>query len=93
MGQNTPLRDHLMLVHSIIFFILCNVITPRLPDDMTAIDTRLNVMLVIGIVYYSYDMYLAYQQSQTVFDSMIYHHVIAILFSFLFLSYQQVCVV
>jgi hypothetical protein len=83
------MRDRLMILHSLCFFLICIVLTPRLPEDMQATDLRLSFMQFIGTLYYLYDTYLLYLQTGTLMDSMAYHHIMAAVFSSLFLVYQQ----
>lgn len=83
-------RDVIMLAHSSIFAWVCLVWTNRLPDSMTATDPKLNVMLYIGLLYYIIDSILVYYKTRKLLDAMIYHHVVAAIFSCLFLIYQQV---
>lgn len=82
-------RDVLLIGHSILFFSTCVLLTPRLPQEMLLTDYRLSTMQVIGITFYLYDTYLIWLETGSLWDSMVYHHIVGAVFSSLFLIYQQ----
>jgi hypothetical protein len=103
-NEDSVLRDVLMLIHSLVFFLTCHMLTEPLDrSDMLARDAsgRLDWLLLGLIFYYVFDSLWLLWERRCWFDwfrltelsqgdwEMLFHHFVAAWFCWLFFAYAQ----
>ena len=86
-----------LLCHSACFVIVGLVLTPRLQNDMTSTHPNLPLLMKMTMIFYIFDVLVILEKKRRasgfkfsmICDSMVYHHVVAFIFCWLFLWYQQ----